>query len=46
MPILRIDPALERKQVERLAAIRAGRDSAAVERCLAELRQAAGAEGT
>ena len=45
VPILRIDPALERKQVERLAATRAGRDSAAVERCLAELKQAAGAEG-
>ncbi len=30
-PILRIDPALERKQVDRLQATRAGRDSAAVE---------------
>jgi hypothetical protein len=33
--ILRIDPALERKQVERLRAVRAGRDAAAVERALA-----------
>ena len=40
-PILKIDPALERKQVERLQATKAGRDSAAVERALAELKQAA-----
>ncbi|HEX7246070.1 MAG TPA: methylmalonyl-CoA mutase family protein [Solirubrobacterales bacterium] len=40
-PILRIDPALERKQVERLAATRAKRDSAAVESALADLRRAA-----
>jgi methylmalonyl-CoA mutase N-terminal domain/subunit len=40
-PILRIDPALERKQVERLAATRAKRDSAAVEAALADLRRAA-----
>jgi methylmalonyl-CoA mutase N-terminal domain/subunit len=41
MPILKIDPALEAKQVDRLAATRAGRDSAAVERTLAELKAAA-----
>jgi len=40
-PILRIDPALERKQVERLAATRAKRDSVAVESALAELKHAA-----
>ena len=34
-PILRIDPALERKQVDRLAATRARRDGAAVEATLA-----------
>ncbi len=40
-PILRIDPALERKQVDRLAATRAKRDSAAVELALSELKRAA-----
>jgi len=40
-PILRIDPALERKQVERLAATRAKRDAAAAESALADLRRAA-----
>ncbi len=40
-PILRIAPALERKHVERLAATRAKRDSAAVESALAELKRAA-----
>ncbi|HEX7059117.1 MAG TPA: methylmalonyl-CoA mutase family protein [Solirubrobacterales bacterium] len=43
-PILRIDPALERKQVERLQATRAGRDAAAVEGTLAELKRAAATE--
>jgi methylmalonyl-CoA mutase, N-terminal domain len=43
-PILRIDPALERKQVERLQATRARRDGAAVERALAELKAAAAGE--
>jgi methylmalonyl-CoA mutase N-terminal domain/subunit len=43
-PILRIDPALERKQVERLQGTRAKRDSAAVERALAELKRAAATE--
>jgi methylmalonyl-CoA mutase N-terminal domain/subunit len=40
-PILRIDPALEKKQVDRLAATRARRDGAAVESALAELKRAA-----
>jgi len=40
-PILRIDPALERKQIDRLAGVRARRDGDAVERTLVELRQAA-----
>ena len=37
--ILRIDPALEQQQVERVQALRAGRDSAAVERSLAALKE-------
>src|SRR5919202_1148489 len=40
--ILRIDPALEDKQVPRVQALRARRDSAAVERTLARLKEAAG----
>ncbi|MGB7685171.1 MAG: methylmalonyl-CoA mutase family protein [Solirubrobacterales bacterium] len=44
-PILKIDPALERKQTDRLAATRASRDAAAVEAALAELKRAAGGEG-
>jgi methylmalonyl-CoA mutase, N-terminal domain len=43
-PILRIDPALERKQVDRLQATRARRDSAAVQSALAELKRAAATE--
>jgi methylmalonyl-CoA mutase, N-terminal domain len=43
-PILRIDPALERKQVDRLQATRARRDAAAVESALAELKRAAATE--
>ena len=43
-PILRIDPALERKQVDRLQATRARRDAAEAERALAELKQAAAGE--
>jgi methylmalonyl-CoA mutase N-terminal domain/subunit len=43
-PILRIDPALERKQVDRLAATRARRDGAAVEAALAELKRVAAGE--
>jgi methylmalonyl-CoA mutase N-terminal domain/subunit len=41
-PILRIDPALERKQIERLRAVKAGRDTHAVEQSLTELKSAAG----
>ncbi len=44
-PILKIDPGLERKQVDRLQATRARRDGAAVEAALADLRQAAAGEG-
>jgi methylmalonyl-CoA mutase N-terminal domain/subunit len=40
-PILRIDPALERKQIARVQAVRARRDGAEVERRLAALREAA-----
>jgi methylmalonyl-CoA mutase N-terminal domain/subunit len=43
-PILRIDPALEGKQVARLAATRARRDGAEVEEALAELKRAAATE--
>jgi methylmalonyl-CoA mutase, N-terminal domain len=43
-PILRIDPALERKQVDRLAATKAARDGAAVERALGELKAVAAGE--
>ena len=43
-PILKIDPALERKQTERLAATKASRDAAAVESALAELKRAAATE--
>src|SRR5690242_5334599 len=39
--ILRIDPALEEKQVGRVQALRARRDSAAVEAALARLKEAA-----
>jgi methylmalonyl-CoA mutase N-terminal domain/subunit len=39
--ILRIDPALERKQVERVGSLRGRRDSAAVEAALAKLKEAA-----
>ena len=37
--LLKIDPALERKQVDRLQALRARRDSAAVESALARLKE-------
>jgi methylmalonyl-CoA mutase N-terminal domain/subunit len=40
-PILRIDPALERKQIERLRAAKSDRDSAALERAFAGLKAAA-----
>jgi methylmalonyl-CoA mutase, N-terminal domain len=44
LEILRIDPALERKQVERVQAVRARRDGAAVEQRLAALKAAAARE--
>lgn len=40
VPLLHIDPALETRQMERLAATKADRDSAAVESTLAALKQA------
>jgi methylmalonyl-CoA mutase N-terminal domain/subunit len=45
IPLLKIDPALEPKQIERLAGVRARRDSAAVESRLAGLREAAAKDG-
>jgi methylmalonyl-CoA mutase N-terminal domain/subunit len=44
--LLSIDQALERKQVDRVNALRARRDSAAVETALARLKQEAESEGT
>ena len=41
IPILRIDPELERKQIGRVQAVRAGRAGEAVESALATLREAA-----
>jgi methylmalonyl-CoA mutase, N-terminal domain len=41
IPTLRVDPALERKQLDRLQGTRARRDGAEVERTLAALRAAA-----
>ena len=38
--LLRVDPALEQKQIDRVQAVRARRDSAAVERTLAALKEA------
>jgi methylmalonyl-CoA mutase N-terminal domain/subunit len=45
IPTLRIDPGLERKQIERVGAVRARRDGAGVERELARLREAAARDG-
>jgi methylmalonyl-CoA mutase, N-terminal domain len=42
--ILRIDPTLERKQIDRVQAVRGDRDGAAVTRCLDEIKRAAGAQ--
>jgi methylmalonyl-CoA mutase N-terminal domain/subunit len=44
LEILKIDPTLERKQIERVQALRARRDSAAVEAALARLREDAACE--
>jgi methylmalonyl-CoA mutase N-terminal domain/subunit len=43
--ILKIDPGLEQKQIDSLAAVKAGRDSAQVESRLAALKEAAAKEG-
>jgi methylmalonyl-CoA mutase N-terminal domain/subunit len=43
-PILRIDPALERRQIDKLRAVKADRDTATLERTLAELKAAAHSE--
>jgi methylmalonyl-CoA mutase N-terminal domain/subunit len=40
-PILRIDPTLERRQIDRLQSVRAGRDAAVVEATLNALKQGA-----
>ena len=45
LDILRIDPTLERKQIERVQALRARRDSPAVEEALARLKEASLREG-
>ena len=44
-PTFRIDPALEQRQIERLRAAKAGRDSGTVERALAAISAAAGSRG-
>jgi methylmalonyl-CoA mutase, N-terminal domain len=44
IPILRIDPALERKQIARVRAVRSRRDSSVVEAALAELKEAAASD--
>jgi methylmalonyl-CoA mutase, N-terminal domain len=43
-PLLRIDPTLERRQVEKLRAVKADRDTAALEHALAEVKAAADGE--
>jgi methylmalonyl-CoA mutase N-terminal domain/subunit len=42
--LLRVDPALEQQQIERVQAVRGRRDSAVVERSLAELKEASARE--
>jgi methylmalonyl-CoA mutase, N-terminal domain len=44
LSILRIPPELERKQIDRVRAVRAGRDAAEAEQALARLRDAAAGE--
>jgi methylmalonyl-CoA mutase N-terminal domain/subunit len=44
LDILKVDPALEGQQIERVQAMRAGRDSAAVEAALARLKEDAAHE--
>src|SRR6187551_2875004 len=43
--ILKIDPALEQKQIDRLAAVKAGRDASKVESRLAAVKDAASRDG-
>src|SRR3982751_1504791 len=43
--LLRVDPALEQKQIERVQSVRGRRDAAAVEASLARLKEAAAREG-
>ncbi len=45
IPILKIDPALEQQQIERVTAVKAGRDSAVVETRLTALKEAAAKQG-
>jgi methylmalonyl-CoA mutase N-terminal domain/subunit len=45
IPILKIDPALEQKQIDRLAGVRSRRDSAAVEARLGALKDGAAKDG-
>jgi len=45
IPILKIDPSLEQKQVDRLAVVKGRRDSGLVESRLAALKDAAATEG-
>ncbi len=42
--LLRIDPALERQQIDRVRAVRGDRDADAVEACLTAIKEAAGIE--
>ena len=43
--LLRVDPAVERKQIDRVQSVRAKRNSAEVEAGLASLKEAAAKEG-
>jgi methylmalonyl-CoA mutase N-terminal domain/subunit len=45
IPILKIDPALEQKQIDGLKAVKAGRDSSTVEARLVALKEAASKDG-
>jgi methylmalonyl-CoA mutase, N-terminal domain len=45
LELLRIDPELERKQIGRVQAVRAGREAVAVEAALAEVRAVAAGDG-
>jgi methylmalonyl-CoA mutase, N-terminal domain len=45
IPLLKIDPALEQKQIDRLAGVKAQRDTTAVETRLAALKDAAAKDG-